>query len=138
MGFQLALNHKFASLQACQIENFIKQLLMPTRPNKNEIMGMHFFVDQILHNSLKRFACAAECLPKWLRKSFEIILDCEDRVVAAARMLFCLASLACFFACLETHCAASACSGNPIRGPPLTGFQNHQFVIETYTLTLSL
>ena len=85
---------------------------------KSEIMGMHFFVDQILHNSLKRFACAAGCLPKWLRNGFEIILDCEDRVVAAARMLFCLASLACFFACLETHCAASACSGNSIRGTP--------------------
>ena len=45
MGFQLALNHKFASLQACQIENFIKQLLMPTRPNKNEIMGCDMFED---------------------------------------------------------------------------------------------
>ena len=118
MGFQLALNHKFASLQACQIENFIKQLLMPTRPNKNEIMGMHFFVDQILHNSLKRFACAAECLPKWLRNGFEIILDCEDRVVAAARMLFCLASLACFLLVLRHIVQLLHALGTPFAAPP--------------------
>ena len=35
-------------LQACQIRNFIHQLLMPTRPLKNEIMGCEGAFEDIL------------------------------------------------------------------------------------------
>ena len=44
----MALRGIFFKLQACQIRNFINQLLMPTRPLKNEIMGCEGAFEDIL------------------------------------------------------------------------------------------
>ena len=44
----MALRGFLFKLQACQIRNFIHQLLMPTRPLKNEIMGCEGAFEDIL------------------------------------------------------------------------------------------